>query len=147
MTTIAYRDGVVATDTLSTSGNIVYDRCHEKRLLIRGATFWLCGNNAEAETFANRILDGVRFEKEGYDCDGLALIGDKLYNCGHSEGTYYKSEMTSGFWAWGSGAEIAMGAMQMNATSEQAITIASQIDVFTGGEVRKYNARTGERIS
>lgn len=147
MTTIAYRDGVVATDTQSTCGHLVYDRAREKRLSVRGAVFWLCGDNHDAEAFANKILDGVRFEKNGYDCDGLALIEGALYSCGCSEGTYWKSPITSGPWAWGSGAEVAMGAMAMNATPGQAITVASALDVFTGGEVREYDARTGELLS
>ena len=40
------------------------------------------------------------------------------------------------FCAFGSGADIARGAMMNGASAEEAIRIASKIDIFTGGDVQ-----------
>lgn len=46
------------------------------------------------------------------------------------------SECVAPFFAWGSGANIARGALAAGATIEQAIEVACTYDVYSGGEVQ-----------
>lgn len=44
-------------------------------------------------------------------------------------------DLEAPFYAWGSGAAIAMGAMYAGASAEQAVKIAADLDPWTGGKI------------
>ena len=53
--------------------------------------------------------------------------------------------METDFMAAGSGNEIALGAMAMGATAEQAVEIAARFDVYTGGKIETLSLRSPSR--
>ncbi len=46
-----------------------------------------------------------------------------------------ESEICAPFYAIGSGYELAMGAMAMGASAEEAVRVAIQYDIHSGGEI------------
>lgn len=136
MTTIVYRDGVIAADTATFihDGNLRAPFRASKlfRLsdgsVIGGAGLcrdivrfgkWLETRSGERPTMGNdyTIIQALP--------DGCVVIHD-----GSDE-----REITGPFCAAGSGAMAAYGALFMGATAREAVEIAMKLDPWTGGEV------------
>lgn len=134
MTTIAYRDGVLAADTLSTSNGLVDDYGPKiwrlGRLLVGAA-----GSRALCLKFRGWVASGMGGEGpfDGKDeGNGLVIPPEGPLVCWSYLGCW---PVNAPFYALGSGYQIAMGAMQMGATAEQAIQAAAAHDTMTGGEI------------
>ncbi|QJA43107.1 hypothetical protein [Phaeobacter phage MD18] len=145
MTTIAYRNGVMAADTLMSRGN----ESSEGAVKIFTTKKFLVGMSG---AFANLApLKGFITEREGevdspgdlwefwgdvpfYGNGYCALIVTKsgeIWNAIDSPPVLIPSE----FDAIGSGGTYAMGAMGMGATAGDAVRIARKFDINTGGSV------------
>jgi len=136
MTTIAYKDGVIAYDGRQTrSGAIVSDDC-SKCVVVDGVSFLLSGAVCDekaliAAYFGTPSLVPV-------ECSGYVVDGGKLMMVGHDDET--------GIWkqdldldnpdAIGSGAPYALAAMDMGASAEDAVRAAMKRDIYTGGTIR-----------
>lgn len=156
MTTIVYRDGVLASDSQVTAGDARKFRCEklyrvevqgvEAIVGLAGGSFdglafldWLVGELAEPP---QRLIDG--------EADFTAVVLNK-----HGLFEYDKwcrpDKVLETFYAVGSGAGPALGAMHMGATARQAVDVACRIDPFSGGKIvemsltRKRTARNGNR--
>ena len=135
MTTVAYRNGIIAADRRVSSGQIAEGQM--TKIVKRGKV--LAGAAGECIWIA-AFLDWVTNGCEGdpptpddketaFDCfivaDGKLIIFE--------DGKGF--EMSSPFYAVGSGKLVALGAMGMNAGTVKAVKVASRFDVYTGPEV------------
>ena len=69
---------------------------------------------------------------------GIILINKKV--CWYyGEKELYPTEITEPFWAVGSGADYALGAMAMGADAIKAVEIACKFDVYCGGGVDSFD--------
>ena len=136
MTTIAYRDGVLATDSLVSSGNeragYTPKAGRKGRLLFAGS-----GSSGLIRRFAAWLMAGAQGDppalKEGEHTAGVYVFlpDDRVvwfYECGHEC-------LSTPFWAAGSGGHFAKGAMAMGAIAEEAVRIAIQHDTGSGGDI------------
>ena len=144
MTTIAVKDGVVASDSRLTQGDQVLDDQYDKRRECNGVQFFIAGNVTDDEQVIQCYFDG---EDVVEDVEGTPaaefIIADGM-------DVYYGGIETVGFWkmriktttpyAIGSGASYALGAMDAGATAKEAVKIASR-DVYTGGLIRTYKLK------
>lgn len=48
--------------------------------------------------------------------------------------------------AFGSGADLAIAAMDLGVSSSEAVEYAATRDIYTGGEVESFDIYTGERV-
>ena len=138
MTTIAFRDGVLAADSMSTYGGVRL--CNEMKLhRIRGAIIGLAGGSAGI-AFLDWYRDGARplkfneypnFGDDSY-C-ALVLTKKGLFL---SDGNLRLDQVFDPFFAIGSGKGEAMAAMHCGKTAVQAVRIACRVDSQTGGRVR-----------
>lgn len=146
MTTIAYRDGVIAADSCvslqTEAGGARKFRCeklYRKQVKgPRGKSEWivigLAGESAPGLVF----LDWYGTDKEKPtdliegSADFTALI---LTKRGLFEADAYcrPEKILNRFYAVGSGAKAAMGAMYAGATAKRAVQIAAKIDPYTAG--------------
>lgn len=141
MTTIAYKDGIIAYDGRVTRGNQItyddFDKCLERD----GVKFICSGANADFES----LMDAY-FGLETTNIDASALIvADGIVWCGARDDT-------SGFWkfevqpdrpyAIGSGSGHALTAMDMGASAYQAVEMAMKRDSCTGGKIRTLTVKT-----
>jgi len=136
MTTIAYRDGVLAADGLCTrDGTVVEFRAEKIRRLENGDILALCGTSYVRQIFAEWWLDRTKPQPDLTESSAIVLTADGLLeyegNGQHISFTRIRDE----FSAWGSGATAALGAMHMGATALQAVQIAATLDLKTGGEI------------
>ncbi len=126
MTTIAYKDGVLAADTRATQGDTILmnvSKIHRDSLTPTA----FCGDLKVLQDFRNH-QDWEQLPTEGWesintrgtlrDAQGVTL-----------------SIKPGDFWAIGSGAPFALGAMAAGATPEQAVKIAARYDTGTNDTV------------
>jgi hypothetical protein len=143
MTTIAYRDGVLAADTKGTDDNGYHPgtyRC-EKLFRVDGDIIATAGEDATGMIFVDwygskkngkrpkppaRLVDGAA------DFAVLILRKDGLY---WSDKWCRMNKIMDEIYALGSGAPYALGAMAMGAPPEEAVRIAMRWDCYTGGDI------------
>lgn len=136
MTTVAYRDGTMAADSQVTGSH--KSTCR-KLHRINGMVVGFAGSLTEGQAFVN-WLGGQSSKPEFKDDEFEALVLT-------SKGLFYWDsflcpvKVEDKFTAIGSGAELAMGAMEMGADAETAIKVARKRDSNTGGRVRAARLR------
>ncbi|WP_122503127.1 proteasome subunit beta [Pseudomonas viridiflava] len=136
MTTIAYKDGVIAYDSRQTRGGaIVSDDCL-KCEIVNGVSFFLSGCVCDEQALIAAYFGTP--SKDPVECSGFVVDNGKLMMVGHDDKT--------GVWrqpldpanpdAIGSGSAYALAAMDMGASAEEAVRAAMKRDIYTGGTVR-----------
>lgn len=136
MTTIAYKDGVIAYDTRQTrNGTIVSDDC-SKCQVVDGVKFFLSGHVCD-----EKALIAAYFGTPSpvpVECSGYVVDGGKLMMVGHANKTgIWKQELDpANPDAIGTGSPYALAAMDMGASAEDAVRAAMKRDIYTGGKVR-----------
>lgn len=142
MTTIAYRDGVLAADSLMTVGDTragTMTKIYRQGRLLIGFS----GRSSNFESFRSWVKAGAegRFASEGGNVfiippEGPAVIwGDNDYPWRES----------SDYWALGSGEHFALGAMAMGATAEEAVRVTATWDLATGGDITVLHRQPARR--
>lgn len=134
MTTIAIRDGVLASDTLVTRYGEQAAGHRVKAYKVDGAIVTAVGKATFARAFHQWTMDGRKGDApSNSESTGIVLEVDgsvSLYNEGLRETAPFAE-----FYAFGSGNEYALGAMAMGADARQAVAAASRFCLFTGGEI------------
>lgn len=126
MTTIAYKDGVLAADTRATQGDtILMDVSKIDRDAFPPVAF--CGDLRVLQDF-RRHQDWEQLPTEGWE--SLNTRG-RLQD---AQGVVLNIKKGD-FWAIGSGAHFALGAMAAGATPEEAVKIAARYDTGTNDTV------------
>jgi hypothetical protein len=134
MTTIAYKDGVLAADTLATS-NCLRDNYGTKIWRVGKLLVAASGNKACCLRFRTWVADGMEGESpfEGADLgNGLVIAPDGNIVCWGENGPW---PVTVPFYTLGSGYQLALGALAAGASAIEAVKIAAEYDTHTGGEV------------
>lgn len=140
MTTICYKAGVLTFDSkVSTDGVNIGSSIKgrkTKKFLIAAA-----GSCDDCDAWMDWMENGaVVTEKKNYgldrDCNLWAIAIDKKGRIFNYTEKCYPWLITSAFYAIGSGASFALGAMANGASAEQAVKIAAKFDAYTGGVVR-----------
>lgn len=140
MTVIAYRDGILATDSRATNDEGLMIGAIAK--IWRRADGSLCaasGGAGDCQSFAGWFLAGdeaVPWEAKDHSKGfaGLVITPGGRVMIWNFDGRSYQIEAP--FYARGYGAEIAIGAMAMGARADQAVEIACRWSVWCGGPVQ-----------
>lgn len=139
MTTIAYKDGVIACDSLITSGDIVTDYDADKRYVLGGVTFFMTGCVADYQKLMDKYLNGG--ENEAIEANALVVDGDDLWRVGSNkdDGLWKVKLAKNKPYAIGCGSVHAWTAFDMGATTaKKAVAMAALRDVYTGGAVKEH---------
>jgi 20S proteasome alpha/beta subunit len=135
VTTIAYRDGIMAADRMVT-GNGIYDGDVTKIMrLTDGTLFGASGASHLKKALITWIESGMAYETRPKDFDQVEFEGILVKPNGSVffiEKGFTSFEIDAEYVATGSGRELALGAMAFGATAEQAIDCASKHDTKTG---------------
>ena len=136
MTCIAYRAGVMVADSQATMGGLKMP-CLPKITVAGGRLIGAAGDASAINRFVAWFgTDGKRprlLKKEEFD----AIVVDADGHADHWEEGMEPDRITMPFFAIGSGAELALGAMEMGATAEEAVAVAIKWDANCGGPVVK----------
>lgn len=139
MTTIAFRDGILATDSLITSG-------HERAGLRRKAgrvgplLYASTGSSGYCNTWEAWLLGGMKGPQPHMgvgdnSASAFVFMPDGLIVWFHREGS---ESLRAPYWASGSGGPFAAGAMATGASAEEAVACAIAHDVYSGGPIQTY---------
>lgn len=139
MTTIAYRDGVLAADTLQTSGSVRVGLTVKIDRRDDGTMVAACGDAAYAHKFRAWVMAGEQGDaplpqRENGNDEGSGIIF-------RPDGTVVRCEagglftMTGPHHAFGSGREFALGVMALGMGALEGIKAAMAHCIYTGGEV------------
>jgi ATP-dependent HslUV protease subunit HslV len=140
MTTIAYRDGVLAADSLVTLGDTKVHGRYHKIVRIEGHLIGTAGSVAACQHF----LDWLR-EATGEDGEDSAppkgeykalVVNPKGKVREFESGSLLPVPRGAKFFSIGSGAAYALAAMYAGASAADAVKIAAKIDTSTGLPVR-----------
>lgn len=140
MTTIAYKDGIIAYDGRVTAGRtIVYDDFDKLRE--RDGAFFL-GTGATSEI--NELI-GLFFGEEIIgECGAEMLVvqDGTIALIGYYEGKLAKTPlMLERPYSIGSGSDHALTALDMGASAYQAVEMAMKRDSCTGGKIRTLTVK------
>jgi len=163
MTTIAFRDGIMAADSRCTDEfYMVLTDCQKIYRLSSGALLGTAGDD-DARALLD-ALDSVHHETAlpsrhelaelEIEFTGLlALPDDTLWQIevewvereheGHWSGSV--SQIRFDFAAVGSGAHFAMGAMGHGATAEEAVEVATKFDIFSALPLQTESLRESDQ--
>lgn len=149
MTTIAYRDGILAADSQSTTGNLMLGR--SDKIILAGdfvlamsgkiwcqkpLTDWLANQDGTPDTYPKELIteNGKDFLFDAFvlkDGQPFEIINGHLI------------PLKIQYHACGSGWEVAVGAMAGGASALEAVKITATVDVYTSGPYSTYNVKTG----
>lgn len=148
MTTVAYRDGVIAANhggsmaDVKDAGSTVIFRPEDCGCLIG-----VSGNLEDALDWRNWYLNGrsrkevpqpIRHtDKDHPDFTGMVITPNRSIEIWTQ---YYQPiPISGGIWAIGSGRMFAMGAMMNGASARESVLIARDLDPYTWGDVESLS--------
>lgn len=149
MTTVAYRDGVLAADRLATLGDVRHAVSAKLTDLGSDGALAITGNVGDAGKLrdwlqTDRTSPRPDVGKEGrlihVSVEGVVTI----YEDG---GSFVIKPIDGGGLAWGSGAAAATAAMLMGADAVRAVEIASMVDVYTGEGIESIDLTELQRTA
>lgn len=140
MTTIVYRDGILASDRRAYAGDKKPIGTKTKIHRLEDGTLWgVSSGNVGADALLGRWLKGgcevvesSDLKPENFELIVIRPNGGIFYANGNLDLT---GPLTAEYLAIGSGDHFAMGALAMGASAEVAVQIASNLDIWSGGGV------------
>lgn len=140
MTTIAYKDGIIAYDSRMVIGDTIvdddYNKCHTRK----GVKIFISGSPASIENVWSNY-DSASYTTKAKESEmwGLAYDEGVLYYVTGEDNHYSKQalDLAKPF-ATGSGWNHAITAMDMGASAKKAVKMAAKRDTHTGGRIRTF---------
>lgn len=133
MTTLAYRAGILAADSLVTCNGLrdghVTKIVRIGKVLVGGS-----GSSAVCLRFREWVAAGLKGDSPFQDGDsgnGL-VVSEAGVVCWSGNGPV---KINMPFYSLGSGYQVALGAMDQGASAEEAVRAAIRWDIGSGGEV------------
>lgn len=147
MTTICYRGGFLAADTLVTCGGTVLGHATKVAVTPSGLLVGAAGTAG----YCQRVMDWAVDEDgdiplpKSDESQLLIIDNDNQITLVDAGGSF---EIESDYISIGSGSDHALAVLAMGGSAMRAVEIASQLDIYTGGEVtfvRRPRRRRADR--
>jgi 20S proteasome alpha/beta subunit len=143
MTTLAYKDGIIAFDSRTTKGNLISDDDFNKHQVVDGVHFFLCGSVPDYIDFI-KMYFGVNITSKP-EVGAFVYHEDtgQLYSAAtDSDGIFFKAPIERRTpESMGSGEHLALAAMDFGCTAKDAVKYAMTRDCKSGGKVRTYKLK------
>jgi ATP-dependent protease HslVU (ClpYQ) peptidase subunit len=144
MTTVACRDGVIASDSQETIGKVVTGRnCKKVFQLKNGCVIGFAGHVAMWESFLKQMNDAIGDGEvadlpEIKGCKGVtAMLTDGVYIYVWEKG--WEQPQKGGFFAIGNGMFYAIAAMKAGADARAAAKVGAEMDIYSGGRIQSLS--------
>lgn len=138
MTTVAYRDGVIASDSQVSSGDTIVGFT-PKCGIINGVLYGFSGAMALGQAFEAWLRRGMNGDPPAMEKSGLAAKGlvvhDGIILSWESGGW---DRLHAPYYAIGSGRDHALAAMAVGACAVKAVEAACKHDVWSGGPIYRF---------
>lgn len=136
MTTIAYKDGVIAYDSQVTRADVIVYDDYDKCLVRDGVRFFCSGATPDFSVLVD-VYFGAK-PTGPVDVTAMVLDGEDLMLVAidNDTGLWKSPIMRDRPYAIGSGTPFAFAAMDMGASAEKAVELAAKRDTGTGGKIR-----------
>lgn len=136
MTTIAYRNGVLAADTRALYGGneIVCGRIVKVRKTKDGRLIGICGIAHPAFAYGKALSEGTELPEFGEHCGVVVEVKRNRQVFEHSYGGVLPLGRLK-FGSWGSGSMAARAALILGYSAMRAVEIAKKCDAGTGGKI------------
>lgn len=140
MTTIAYKDGIIAYDGRITSEGVIYQDDREKKHELDGLVFFYAGSESDRGIFMESYKTSQNKKDEVLNSIAYVLDDGVLYECAVADNKeFWKVKVDLDvLQAIGSGFKFAMAAMDCGKTAKEAIEITAKRDIYTGGKIRTF---------
>lgn len=142
MTTVAYKNGILAADGKATRGDLVLTLSHRKLFRLKdGSIAAVTGVPGEAAPWLAWSRAGGAGVPPPMGGDGRIV---HLRNDGTLrvyEGGGWEDEDPKLAHSWGSGWQIAATAMACGKSAREAVEIATRMDVWSGGKITAMQLR------
>lgn len=153
MTTIAFKDDIIAFDSQITGGNTLSGYCNDKvkKIDFPDKTIYVgtAGSAALCTALMNWAytnFDPTQKPKAESSNDVLqAFIIDDKGNVLHVDAGMTPYAVKAPFHTLGCGGDIALGAMAQGASALEAVKIAAKWDVNTGGKIHHFKLKFKEK--
>ncbi len=137
MTTIAYKDGVIAYDSIITcNGSVIY-KDYDKSAVVDGVWFFIAGAICDYPDITSDW-----FTPKRRAISARALVVDEsgnIFECGYGEGKMWRERLFEDqHVAIGSGWQFALMAMDLGLSAEDAVKKTSERCIYTGGTIRTF---------
>lgn len=146
MTTVAFKDGVLACDSRMTRGARIESDDFKKSVWAGGCLYVFTGEPHRLHHLIedHQAKDYNSPRKPAPNLDALVWDGKLLKHIGYDEDTGYFFEVPLDWctcFALGSGAQYAYGAMDAGMSAAAAVRMARKRDIYTGGKVRQIKLK------
>lgn len=139
MTTIAYRDGVIAFDSRVTEDDLIISDSYNKSYEIDNLKIFFAGDVILLPALAGCIQDESPAAVVG-EIEAIVWTGNTLLWVSLEQGCFYKMPMAfNSYFSIGSGKAHAYTAMDMGADALTAVKMAAKRDKNTGGTVNSFS--------
>ncbi len=140
MTTIAYCDNIIASDSLMCNGGTIVSDHYNKSMVREGVYIAMCGVTSDMIQLVNAYFDEAY--KKIISIDGIADDHGRVYRIGIDKNNmFWKLEITGELCAIGSGSDHAWTAMDLGCSAADAVRMAIKRDTGTGGKIRTHRVR------
>jgi ATP-dependent protease HslVU (ClpYQ) peptidase subunit len=144
MTTVAYRDGVLASDSRLTCNKDWIENDNSKKIykLSDGSAVGVAGSAYQSETIIERLKAALKTKDKKLPKVSDLRKAEALLVCPdgdlwfHPQGGYSWQKMPDAPTALGSGWQWAMVAMDAGADARRAVELAIRRDVYSGGKIQ-----------
>ena len=143
MTTIAYRDGVLASDSRETAYKSRIDTDNSKKIYrVGSALVGMAGSSAQGLQMLEALKKAVKTRKKG---EANILPSIMLKSCTallvESDGSLWFYEkgvwmVVKEYYSIGSGSDYALAAMDAGLSAKEAVRLAIKRDCFSGGRIQ-----------
>ncbi len=140
MTTIAYKEGVLAADTQLTLDNTKMP-CHKILRLPQGGVL-ACAGNMDHTTDFEQFMSGTRTKCKAKKFEAI-YVDAKKHIWWYLNNPEQAEPVEGSCYAIGSGWKIAMAGMLTGLSAIDAVKLAGQLDLNTNTEVDHYVVKTG----
>jgi 20S proteasome alpha/beta subunit len=145
MTTIAYKDGVIAFDSRITNSGIIINDNAKKYYMEGGKTFFYSGAESDIDRLIDGYLHGLIKLEHGVDGNAIVIDTSGLYFVGVTEDFELWSNSVDAEipFAIGSGRDFALAFMDAGMSAVDAVKMTAKRDIYTGGAIRSYELKSG----
>lgn len=137
MTTIAYKNGVIAYDGRRTLNNLIIDDDQDKMVERDKVLFFMSGSSSDREAFIDAYFNNDHGHSE-IDISAIVIDNNEIYYSSLGEnGLVWKSPINkNSCFAIGSGRDFALAFMDAGLNAEEAVAATAKRDCNSGGTIR-----------